>query len=68
MCAYEECWQITDVRFYYDINMTLLLNHYVMNINMINEGSSKCDISLNQISRVGGVEHFIMFCSLAFWF
>jgi hypothetical protein len=53
MCAYEECWQITDVRFYYDINMTLLLNHYVMNINMINEGSSKCDISLNQISRGG---------------
>jgi hypothetical protein len=63
-----------DVRHYYDVNITLLKNcsifllkgdifvsphHYVR--NMINESSSKCDISLNHISR-GRVEHLIMFC------
>jgi hypothetical protein len=29
---------------------------------MINESSSKCDISLNHVLR-GRVEHLIMFCS-----
>jgi hypothetical protein len=37
-------------------------NHNVRNINMINESSSKCDISLNHIWR-RRVEHLIMFYS-----
>jgi hypothetical protein len=72
---------MTDVRHYYDANITLPLElfyiptkgryfslyHYVRNINMINGSSSKCDISLNHISR-GREAHLIIFCSSFFEF
>jgi hypothetical protein len=65
---------MTDVRHYYDANTILSLellhiptegrvspNHYVGNINTINESSSKYDVLWNRILR-GRVEHLIMFC------
>jgi hypothetical protein len=74
MCAHKEGWWMTDVRHYYDANAILSLellhvptkgrvspNHYVGNINTINESSSKYDVLWNHISR-GRAEHLIMFC------
>jgi hypothetical protein len=69
---------MTNVRYYYDPNITkervrdgerlVSLNYFARDINMIDESSSKCDILMNHMEGGSGTFHHTLFHFCLFYF